>query len=328
MDKQVLGTVIVVDDSQFIRYLVRDILEREGFAVVTLADGQALFACGELECADAILLDVILPDTDGFTLCRKLRMHPEFAHLPVIFLTALETQDARVKSFEVGGNDYLVKPIHPQELLARVRTHVRLRQYVKELEEKNRRLEELTAELERLAFFDPLTGVPNRRAFDQRLNEMEANHLRYGTPYALVVVDIDHFKLYNDAFGHHKGDELLRSLAELFTASIRSGDFVARFGGEEFVVLCFGAKEEEGKRVAERLAKNVKERSFPHPQSPITRVVTVSCGVCGRENAKDAGDLFVRADRALYFAKQTGRNRVCAFSDIQEKERAFKEREA
>lgn len=328
MDRQTVGTVIVVDDSQFIRYLVRDILEREGFSVVALSDGQSLFSCKELECADVVLLDVVLPDTDGFTLCRKLRMHPEFAHLPVIFLTALETQDARVRSFEVGGNDYLAKPIHPQELLARVKTHTRLRQYVKELEEKTRKLEELTKELERLAFFDSLTGVPNRRALDQRLNEMEANYLRYGTPYALVVIDIDHFKLYNDAFGHHKGDELLRSLAHVFVTSVRGGDFVARFGGEEFVVLCFGAKEEEGKRVAERLWESVKGRSFPHPQSPIARVVTISCGVCGRENAKSAVDLFVLADRALYFAKQTGRNRVCAFSDIEEKERTFKERDA
>ncbi|MEN3202813.1 MAG: diguanylate cyclase [Atribacterota bacterium] len=328
MDKSSVGKVIVVDDSQFIRYLVRDILEKEGFSVVTLPDGQALFACEELKDADALLLDVVLPDTDGFTLCRKLRMHPEFTHLPVIFLTAFEAQNTRIRSFEVGGNDYLVKPIHPQELLARVRIHVRLRQYVKELEEKTRKLEELAAELEHLAFFDPLTGIPNRRAFDQRLNEMEANYLRYQTPYTLVVIDIDHFKLYNDAFGHHKGDELLRSLAAVFGASVRGGDFVARFGGEEFVVLCFGAKEEEGEKVAERLREKVKECSFPHPKSPVARVVTVSCGVCGRENAASATDLFIFADRALYFAKQTGRNRVCAFSDIQEKERAFKERDA
>lgn len=322
------GKVIVVDDSQFIRYLVRDILEHEGFSVTTLPDGEALLTCEDLECADVLLLDVVLPDTDGFTLCRKLRMHPEFAHIPVIFLTALETQDARVKSFEVGGNDYLTKPIHPQELLARVRTHARLHQYLKELEEKTKKLEELAAELERLAFFDPLTGVPNRRAFDQRLNEMEANYLRYRTPYALVVIDIDHFKLYNDAFGHHRGDELLRSLAELFVASVRSGDFVARFGGEEFVVLCFGANEEEGKAVAERLREAVERRSFPHPQSPVARVVTISCGVCGRENATSSGNLFVYADRALYSAKQQGRNRVQAFSDTRKEEHVLKERDA
>ncbi|MBC7217619.1 MAG: diguanylate cyclase [Candidatus Caldatribacterium sp.] len=328
MDSKEAGKVIVVDDSTFIRYLVRDILEKEGFSVVTLEDGGSLLACQDLEDADAVLLDIVLPDTDGFTLCRKLRMHPEFVHLPVIFLTALETQDARVKSFEVGGNDYLVKPIHPQELLARVRTHVRLRRYVKELEEKTKKLEELATELERLAFFDPLTGIPNRRAFDQRLNEMEANYLRYKTPYALIVIDIDHFKLYNDAFGHHKGDELLRLLAGLFSASIRGGDFVARFGGEEFVVLCFGANEEGAKKIAERLREEVEERSFPHPQSPTARVVTISCGACGRENATSATTLFTYADRALYFAKQTGRNRVCAFSDIQEKERVLKERDA
>lgn len=328
MDKQNAGKVIVVDDSQFIRYLVQDILEKEGFSVVTLPDGNALLGCKDLEDADALLLDVVLPDTDGFTLCRKLRMHPEFVHLPVIFLTALETQDARVRSFEVGGNDYLVKPIHPEELLARVKTHVRLHQYVKELEEKTRKLEELTAELEHLAFFDPLTGIPNRRAFDQRLGEVEANYLRYGTPYALVVTDIDHFKHYNDAFGHPKGDKLLQTLARLFVASVRGGDFVARFGGEEFVILCFGAQEEEGKRVAERLRQNVEDHSFPHPKSPVARVVTVSCGVCGREHASSATDLFTRADRALYYAKQRGRNRVYAFLEIQENEYAVKERDA
>jgi diguanylate cyclase (GGDEF)-like protein len=322
------GKVIVVDDSQFIRYLVKDVLEREGFTVTAFPDGQTLLACKDLEAADVLLLDVVLPDTDGFTLCRKLRMHPELAHLPVIFLTALETQDARVKSFEVGGNDYLVKPIHPQELLARVRTHAKLRKYLRELEEKNRKLEELAAELEHLAFFDTLTGIPNRRSFDQRLAEMEANHLRYGTPYALIVIDIDHFKYYNDTLGHHRGDELLRSLAQVFLHSVRGGDFVSRFGGEEFTVLCFGAREEEGLVVAERLRKNVEERSFPHPKSPIAKVVTVSCGVCGREHARSAGDLFTRADRALYEAKKRGRNRVVAFEELQERAWTAKERDA
>ncbi|MCX7667443.1 MAG: diguanylate cyclase, partial [Atribacterota bacterium] len=260
---------------------------------------------------DLVLLDIVLPDGDGFSLCRELRSNAEFATLPIIFLTAVEDDQARIQSFEAGGNDYLLKPIRPKELLVRVGTQIKLRRYVRELEKLNR-------ELERLAFFDPLTGLPNRRAFDDWLARLESQYVRMQATYSLIMIDLDRFKHYNDTFGHIRGDELLSTLATVFSSSVRRGDFLARFGGEEFVVLCFSAGEEIGKLVAQRMKNQVEELSLPHPHNPPYGVVTISCGVCGRGEAKNEIELLAQADQALYEAKNRGRNQVVGWKEIKE----------
>lgn len=303
--------IAVVDDSQFIRYLVKDVLEEHGFEVKTFATGRDFLASSDLGEYDLVLLDIVLPDGDGFSLCQELRNNAEFATLPVIFLTAVEDDHARIQSFEAGGNDYLLKPIRPKELLVRVGTQIKLRKYVRELEKLNR-------ELERLAFFDPLTGLPNRRAFDDWLARLESQYSRAQTAYSLIMIDLDRFKHYNDTFGHVRGDELLSTLASVFSNSVRKGDFLARFGGEEFVVLCFSSGEEIGKLVAQRMKNHVEELSLPHPHNPPYGVVTISCGVCGRGEAKNEIELLSRADQALYEAKNRGRNQVVGWKEIRE----------
>ncbi|MEN3185132.1 MAG: diguanylate cyclase [Atribacterota bacterium] len=303
--------IAVVDDSQFIRYLVKDILEEQGFEVKTFATGWDFLTSSGLEEYDLVLLDIVLPDGDGFSFCRALRNRSELVTLPIIFLTAVEDEQARIQSFEAGGNDYLLKPIHPQELLVRVGTQIKLRKYVRELEKLNR-------ELERLAFFDPLTGLPNRRVFDDWLVKLESQYVRHQIPYSLIMIDLDRFKHYNDTFGHLQGDELLSTLASVFNSAIRRGDFLARFGGEEFVVLCFDSGEEIGKLVAQRMKSQIEKLSLPHPHNPPYGVVTISCGVCGREEAKDEIELLSRADQALYEAKNRGRNQVVGWKEIKE----------
>ncbi len=307
-----LTKVAVVDDSQFIRYLVKDILEGKGYEVKTFATGRDFLQSSELGEFDLVLLDIVLPDGDGFTLCEELRREPAFLTLPIIFLTAVDDDQARIKSFEVGGNDYLRKPIHPKELLVRVETQIRLRKYVKELEGLNRKLEYL-------AFFDPLTGLSNRRAFDDWLARLEAQYRRHATPYSLVILDLDHFKHYNDTFGHPHGDELLVTLAETFAWSIRREDFLARFGGEEFVILCVASDEGMGKTVAERIRQQVHELAIVHPHNPPYGVVTISSGVCGREAVCSEVELLSRADQALYQAKNQGRNRVCGWQEVRDR---------
>ncbi|MGQ9473570.1 MAG: GGDEF domain-containing response regulator [Candidatus Caldatribacteriaceae bacterium] len=301
--------VAVVDDSQFIRYLVMDILEEHGFEVTTFARGEDFLSSSDLSDYDLVLLDIVLPDRDGFSLCEELRKVDEYATLPVIFLTAVEDDRSRIKSFEVGGNDYLLKPIRPKELLVRVETQIKLRRYVKELEKLNR-------ELERLAFYDSLTSLPNRRAFYDWLGKLESQYERLQTPYSLIMVDLDRFKHYNDTFGHIHGDELLKSLALVLNQSVRKGDFVARFGGEEFVVLCFASDEGTGKLVAQRMKNNVESLSIVHPYNPPYGVVTVSCGVCGRRSVKNEVELMSCADQALYQAKNQGRNRVVGWKEV------------
>lgn len=311
MGKKEQAKIAVVDDSQFIRYLVKDILEERGFQVKTFSCGRDFLVCDDLAEYDLVLLDIVLPDGDGFSLCAELRKRPELVTLPVIFLTAVEDERARIRSFEVGGNDYLLKPIHPQELLVRAETQIRLRKYVRELENLNR-------QLERLAFFDSLTGLPNRRAFDDWLARLESQYRRTKNIYSLIMLDLDRFKRYNDTFGHLQGDALLSTLALTFSRSVRQGDFLARFGGEEFVVLCFAAGEDAGKLVAERMRERVEALALVHPHNPPHGVVTISCGVCGREAVENEIELLSCADQALYEAKNRGRNRVVGWREVRE----------
>jgi len=307
--------VLVVDDSQFIRRMVKDFLEEKGFEVHALERGEDVFNVEDLSSYHALLLDVVLPGIDGLTVCRKLRERQELAKLPILFITSLDKGEERIKFFEAGGNDYLLKPLDMKELLARVEVHVKVSLYTKELEEKNRALEELNQKLQRIALFDALTALPNRRFFDQELEKWENNYLRYGVYYAIVMIDLDRFKQYNDSFGHPEGDKLLHRLGQVFSEKVRKGDFVARFGGEEFVTLCAFTQQEEVMVVAERLRQVVEGLQIEHPGNPPYRVVTVSCGVCSRGQAKNRFDTLRRADMALYRAKRSGRNRVICWQD-------------
>lgn len=307
--------VLVVDDSQSIRWMIKDFLGEHGFEVHTLERGEDVFSVEDLASYHILLLDVVLPGIDGLTVCKRLRERAELANLPILFITSLDRKEERIKFFEVGGNDYLLKPLDMKELLARVEVHTRVFLYAKELEEKNRMLEELNQRLRELALFDTLTSLPNRRFFDQELEKWEHNYLRYGVYYAILMLDLDCFKQYNDSFGHPEGDRLLQRLGQIFKEKVRKGDFVARFGGEEFVGLCAFTQQEEVVVVAERLRQAVEELKVEHPGNPPYGIVTISCGVCGRERAKNRFDTLRKADMALYRAKELGRNRVFCWID-------------
>lgn len=315
MPSQMRSKVLVVDDSQSIRWMIKDFLEERGFEVHTLERGKDVFNVEDLASYHVLILDIVLPDIDGLTVCRKLRERKEFANLPILFITSLDNKEERIRFFEVGGNDYLLKPLDMRELLARVEVHAKVALYTRELEEKNKALEELNQRLQRMALFDTLTGLPNRRFFDQELEKWENNYLRYGVYYAILMADLDRFKQYNDSFGHPEGDRLLHRLGQVLSEKVRKGDFVARFGGEEFVALCAFTQHEEVVLVAERLRQAVEELQIEHPGNSPYGVVTVSCGVCGRERAKNRFDALRKADMALYRAKEAGRNRVICWLD-------------
>ncbi len=301
--------ILVVDDSAANQLLLTRPLEKAGYEVLTADDGFEAVEAVTRQRPDVVLLDMMMPKRDGLEVCAILKAQKETAAIPVIFVTAMSEADQIIKAFEVGGCDYITRPFRSDEVLARVRTHVRLRQAELELRLRNRQLEELTADLAALSRTDPLTGLLNRRVWEEALEREHQRFLRCGCPYSIVMIDVDHFKAYNDSRGHQEGDECLRDIAESVASVCRTIDSVGRYGGEEFVILMPETPTESTLKLAERARKSVWTLGIPHPGGVSAGRVTISIGVgTGRSDSWEA--VLKQADDALYIAKRSGRNMV------------------
>ena len=264
---------------------------------------------------DLMLLDAEMPGMSGFQVCEALQADAALRDVPVIFVTSHSTPDFEVKALEIGAVDFIAKPINKSLLLARVKTQLRIRQ--------------LTDELRRNATVDALTLLGNRRAFDDALAREWRRSLRQGEPLSLLMVDVDHFKAYNDRYGHPAGDACLTTLGDALRRSAqRPTDIVARYGGEEFALLLPNTARAGAEQLAHRVLGNVEKLAIPHATSTVARHVTVSIGVASYDAestcwappspdsrfagaaASEASFLLGAADEALYAAKQGGRARA------------------
>ncbi|MCB8746773.1 diguanylate cyclase [Rhodoferax sp. U2-2l] len=252
---------------------------------------------------DLIFLDVMMPDMDGYEVCRQLKSAPATQHIPVIFVTAKDTEDDEVFGLNLGAADYISKPFNPAIVRLRARTHITLKQHADMLAS--------------LAMIDALTHLPNRRRFDQQLQTEFLRAQREATPLSLLMIDIDFFKQYNDHYGHGGGDICLQKVAAAMAQVIqRPSDLLARLGGEEFVVILAQTDAPGAALIAQRLCTAVEQQGLIHADSSAAPVVTVSVGCATKlpGNAiSDAGALLASADAQLYRAKASGRNRIaCA----------------
>lgn len=292
-----MANIILVEDDPHLSHLLLRQLKRAGYTTKhasTIREARELF---HNDPWDLAILDRGLPDGDGLELCSELRVSSPHGY--ILMVTGHDTDDAKLQGFEQGADDYVTKPFQLDELLARVRAGVRIVALQKALMDTNRRLEELS-------LTDSLTGVANRRAFDERLEDAFEQARRYGRPLSLVLADIDHFKLINDTHGHDAGDRVLRTVADVLAAGSRHSDFVARIGGEEFAVLLPETALFEAMQFGEKLRCNIAI-------TPVaTGPVTISLGVANMPHSRVASfaELFRAADQALYRAKANGRNRV------------------
>ncbi len=304
--------MLVVDDDRAVITLVEDGLRAGGYLFDEAFDGPGALAQVRDKKPDLLLLDLELPGLSGAEVCRIVKANQgdaAFGFLPIILMTA-RSRIGKVEALELGADDYLTKPFDLQELSARVKSMLRLKalqdeltQKCRDLDRMNQDLERKSHELELLSRIDPLTGLFNRRYFEERMKVEFARCQRYQSTLCCLMIDIDHFKRVNDTRGHAAGDAALKELAHCLRATLREVDLLARFGGEEFVALLPATRQAEGLAAAERVRRAVAS-------TPIG--ITVSIGVSsfpGPETT-DPEALLRAADRALYRAKGAGRNRV------------------
>ena len=248
---------------------------------------------------DLILLDIMMPGMDGFEVCERLKSNPITADIPVIFVTALNEMEDEAKGLDVGAIDYIRKPFSLPIVAARVKNHLELKQH-RDL-------------LRNLSSMDGLTGIANRRRFDETLEKEWHRAARASVPISIVMIDVDSFKAYNDHYGHVAGDECLRVVAQVLqTCFARSSDLVARYGGEEFAAILPGTDEPGAAIAAQKAVDEMRYREIEHVRSAAADVLTVSAGVASTIPTPGSSREFLiqAADRMLYQAKTEGRNRV------------------
>lgn len=292
--------ILIVDDvPDNIRVLSRMLVD-DGHAISAATSGrQALKLAASCD-PDLILLDVMMPEMDGYRVCAALKEDPLLRTIPVIFITALSDVEDETRGLQLGAVDYITKPFKEAIIRVRVGTHLELK--------RQRDI------LERLSHLDGLTGIPNRRAFDARLDEEWRRSIRSGDLLGAAMIDVDLFKQYNDAHGHLEGDDCLRLVARALTSVLnRGGDFVARYGGEEFVCLISGIKLEDLGTLAEKFRTGVEAMRIPHGSSSVSPWVTISVGAALQQPAPNIlpSGLIEDADSQLFRAKEQGRNQVC-----------------
>jgi diguanylate cyclase (GGDEF)-like protein len=300
--------LLVVDDQPInIQVLYQTFASDHQVLMATSAE-QALELCASKQ-PDLVLLDVVMPGMDGYEVCRRLKLDEATRDIPVIFVTAQNDETAETRGLDVGAVDFISKPINPNIVRARVRTHLTLKAQADLLRE--------------WVYTDGLTGVHNRRCFDERLAVEWSRAVRSGSALSVVLLDVDFFKRYNDCYGHLAGDECLRRLATALKACVRRpSDLVARYGGEEFVCLLPDTDLAGAMTVAEELGQLLFVQQIAHAESPVAKFVTVSLGVCckparsalgagaGATAGCSAEALMREADAQLYVAKARGRHQA------------------
>lgn len=292
-------SVMIVDDTPANIRVLAEALRSEYRVRVATSGKEALELIAHLGAPDLILLDVMMPDMDGYEVCRRLKANTATRNVPIIFVTARSDAIDEESGLRLGAVDYIVKPFHLPIVTARVRNHLKLKQK--------------TDLLESLVMLDGLTGIPNRRRFDQTLDDEWLRARRDGTPIATIIADIDHFKEYNDHFGHAAGDHCLTKIAAALEKTLnRAGDLVARYGGEEFVAILPDTDEHGAREVAERFLKAIEALALPNPLSTVADHVTISIGFASAtpRDSHGAIDLLEQADQRLYQAKALGKNRI------------------
>jgi len=326
------GEILIVDDTPANLRLLSAMLTDHGFRVRPARNGELALMSAQAAPPDLILLDIRMPDLNGYEVCEQLKTDPRTRDIPVIFISALDRTEDKVKAFTYGGVDYITKPFQVEEVLARVNTHLTLyslqQQFLTanlQLKKTNERLQaeiekriQIEVILQKYATTDALTNLLNRRHFFNLAEKELVRAKRYQLHFSLLLIDIDNFKTVNDNLGHLIGDHILQVVAECIRQNSREVDIQGRYGGDEFVVLLPETDQSYARAITKRLFKiipaqleKLEEIDFP---------VTLSIGIANfsGESEMTIDTLFDRADQALYQAKKAGRNRAIVWENAEE----------
>ncbi|MDR2578406.1 MAG: diguanylate cyclase [Chitinispirillales bacterium] len=295
-----MKTIFVVDDNVTNLTTARQALE-ERYKVCPLPSAARMFQMAEKITPDLILLDVIMPEMDGFEAIAKLKHDDKLRRIPVIFLTSLDDAGDEEKGLLLGAVDYITKPFHAPIMLARVKAHIEVADFKREID--------------RIGRTDLLTGLPNKRAFDERLNIEWRRAIRQKEPLAVLMIDVDKLSSYNDAYGHTQGDSLLKAIGGILTKNVDCPvDLASSRGGEDFFVLLPNADLDAAVKIAERIRTEAADTTFPMPDGTPTRAA-ISIGVNSEmptDSSGTAGVFLAKAEGRLRAAKEAGGNRVCS----------------
>lgn len=330
------GSILIVDDQLDNLRVLSTILAKEGYNVRKALNGQMALTAVKTLPPDLILLDINMPEMDGYEVCERLKADPANCNIPVIFISILDDVLDKIKGIKVGGADYITKPFQFEEVIARVQNQLTIQRLQRELRETNQKLSEQNAlllleiekrvkvesalqtandKLRELVWVDSLTQVSNRRFLDDYLQREWQRSAREQLPLSFILCDLDCFKSYNDTYGHVAGDDCLRKVARAICYAVRRpADLVARFGGEEFAVVLPNTNFHGAVRVAENVRLRVKELKIPHSSSFVKNYITLSMGIATKVpvNPSLPETLIAASDKALYQAKLQGRNGYCA----------------
>jgi diguanylate cyclase (GGDEF)-like protein len=298
------STILIVDDQPNIIKILSNLLNDE-YRILAVKEGKKAIeiATGNNQ-PDLILLDVGMPDINGYEVCRILKSNELSNKIPVIFITARDESEEEEKGFLLGASDYIKKPFHPAVVRARIKNQIQLKKYMNILEDR--------------VYEDALTGIANRRIYDEMFQKIWKQCAREKKYISLIMFDIDHFKAYNDHYGHGSGDECLRKVAQALKKHVnRPLDVIARYGGEEFTVILYDTDINETKTIAEKMCQQVRELNIPHDYSLAAPFVTVSAGYAATipSHTKKPDKLLQHADMVLYAAKSAGKNQCIAWKN-------------
>ncbi len=305
------ATVLVIDDSPTNLAVLYDYLNTMGAEVLVKKDGESGIDIAIRKQPDIIILDVMMPNIDGYETCRRLKLESTTKAIPVIFASALVETADKLKGFKVGGVDYITKPFQLEEVLARIEVHLSIIKLQQQLQLANQALEIANQKLYKQTVLDGLTQIANRRHFDDYLMQEWQRAVREQQSIALLIGDIDFFKQYNDTYGHQGGDDCLKQIAQVMeNVPKRPADLVARYGGEEFGVILPNTNIAGAIEISEQICQAVRDLKISHEKSLVASYVTLSLGIsCIIPTTENNVTEFIEmADKALYKAKHQGRN--------------------
>jgi diguanylate cyclase (GGDEF)-like protein len=293
-----LKKILIVDDEKMNIISLTHSLKPQ-YEIIVAIDGTSAIEAAVKHMPDIILLDIVMPDMNGFDVLAKLKDSAVTMNIPVIFITGLNNAGDEEKGLSLGAVDYIVKPFNKSILKARIDTHLKMAEYI--------------STIEKLCMLDALTGLPNRRGFDTRMNAEWEHAYREKKTLGLIMLDIDKFKMYNDTYGHPQGDILLQSVAGVITKTLnRPADFASRWGGEEFMVLLPNTGIGGTVNIAEQIRINIMDTNVPCAADGTNTSITVSLGVNSiiPDDDSTAAVFIAEVDKLLYTAKRNGRNQV------------------